>query len=322
MFLRIAYLWDKGASLKLQHLRTLIAVEDTGSFHTAAERVFITQSAVSMQMKELEDSLQLKIFDRTQRPHLLTATGHLLVDRAREIVRLCDGFLEAVPMAGNIFGLLRLGAIPGVTTGLLPETLDNLRRQHPKLQFTVQTGLSAGLALEVAQGALDAAIITEPPRLEPNLACRTIHSERLVVVAHKKLAGKSEQELLEKGPFVYYTRRSNLGRLIDAALIVRRIAHRPLMELDSVQAILKMVSLGFGISIVPERGITPAFRPKVYCVPFGAPPLVRRLGLVIRQTHHDSPLVNALHTELRNVSSRWQAFIPSKRRRHAIKGKR
>jgi DNA-binding transcriptional LysR family regulator len=100
--------------MQLRQLKTLIAIADTGSFHAAAEVVCITQSAVSMQMKNLEDQLQIELFERSVRPPRLSNSAQLILEQARKIVELSDNLLGTSPVAGQFAGFIRIGSIPGV----------------------------------------------------------------------------------------------------------------------------------------------------------------------------------------------------------------
>ncbi len=129
--------------MSIRQLRTLVAVADGGSFSAAAQRLYMTQSAVSMQMKALEDGMRAKLFDRANRPPVLNSNGWRLVEEARMIIERYDALrlLASVPAVG-LTGSLRLGVIPSVATHLLPQTLSKLRKEHVRLRVQVQSGLS------------------------------------------------------------------------------------------------------------------------------------------------------------------------------------
>ena len=284
--------------MRLRQLQTLVAIADCGNFVRAAERLSMTQSAVSMQMKSLEKAFQAQVFDRSIRPPVLTASGRLLVARAREIVSLYEGLREVYTVDGELSGLLRLGAIPGITVRILPQTLANLRRKHSKLQIKVETGLSDALTWRVTHGTLDAAIVTEPTRFDNNLVWRTVTDEKLCVIAHIDETGATERQLLSTLPYVAFNRRSQLGRLIEESLRVRKVAVQHAMELDSMEAILLMVSRGLGVAVVPEASITCEFERTVCRQPFGEPPLRHRVCLIQRTGQRHAAAADALYREL------------------------
>ena len=155
--------------MNLRHLRTFVTIAETGSFQAASERLFLTQSAVSMQMKALEESLQAELFDRGKRPPVLSALGRALLDRARDLVDQVDSFRQAAAGGEELLGSLTLGVIPSATTSVLPSALARLRDEHPRMQVRIEGGLSAGLEDLVAGGVIDAAVFTEPARLPSGL---------------------------------------------------------------------------------------------------------------------------------------------------------
>lgn len=296
--------------MSLRHLKTLVAVADSGSFNAAAERLGVTQSAVSMQMRALEDDLEVELFDRSKRPPLLNTLGHSLLERAREIVRLYDGLQESVAKAGQLAGALRLGAIPSVTTSILPPALASLRNRHPALQVRIESGLSTELMTKVARGALDAAVVTEPERLSKELQSATILDEALIAVRHRNAPGSTDEALLSASPFVRFNRRAGFGRIVDSALRARGLKVQDAMELDSIEAILLMVSQGLGVTVVPESSIVGRFAKTLYRTPFGDPPVRRRVCLVERAGGAQTQLTAALREELRRTADERSWLLP------------
>ena len=287
--------------MSLRQLVTLVAIADTGSFHAAADRLAITQSAVSMQMKALEEDLQASLFDRARRPPNLRENARPLIDQARQILRLHEDFRLGARATGAVFGTLRIGVIPTASTGILPDALAILRERTPLLQVRIENELTTELIRRIERGMLDAAILTEPSRISAGLRCRTILEERLLVVAPADSPGANDDELLNALPFVRFNRRAGVGRAIDTALRARGIDVQECMELDSIESILMMVSRGLGAAVVPERSISPEQRTMLKCLPFGNPAIRRRVGLLERAGRGPSPLTDVLHEALTEV---------------------
>lgn len=290
--------------MSLRQLETLVAIAEAGSFHGAAGRLGITQSAVSMQMKALEQDLGTALFDRSRRPPVLRESAAPQVDRARRILRLYQDFRVAALAEGTVSGTLRIGVIPTASTGILPDALALLRERTPRLQVRIENELSTELIRRVERAMLDAAILTEPPRLNAGLRARTILRERLLVVAPGDSPGETDRDVLAALPFVRFNRRAGVGWAIDAALRERRIEVRERMELDSIESILMMVSRGLGAAVAPERSISAEQRALLKCLPFGDPPLYRRVALVERDGADQSALTDALHDALIEVAGR------------------
>lgn len=287
--------------MNLRHVETLLAIADAGSFAAAAERVGVTQSAVSMQMKALEEELGARLFDRAHRPPTLNDTGHGIVARARELLALAEA-MRGQAAGDALRGRLRLGVIPTAATGLVPDALARLAERAPEVQLRIESGLSADLLRRVGQGALDVAVVTETARLERGLIFRPVLEEPLVVAAPIGAKGTTARDLLRRLPFVRFNRRTGVGRVIDAALRQQRIAVTETMELDSIEAILAMVGRGLGVAVAPEGSVTGAVAEAVRTVPFGDPPVVRRVGLIERERADPSPIRAVLLEELRRAA--------------------
>ncbi len=280
--------------MELRHLRTLVAIADYGGFAVAGEAIGLTQSAVSLHVKALEEGLGTLLFDRSKRPPLLNPRGTDLVERAREIVRLCADLEDSLAGA-DIAGVLELGAIPTVLTGTLPGALASMRAAQPRLLVRLTSGLSGELARRVFKGELDAGIVTEPVELATGLSWHPIAAEPLVVIAPEDAREENDHDLLESRPFIRFKRFAWAGQLIDARLRDRGIKVRTNMEMDSLEAISLMVAHGLGVSVLPLRNIPQPFPPHVKVVDFGRPPVQRVVGLIERTTNPKAHFVRALH---------------------------
>lgn len=146
-------------------LRTFVAVVDTGSFTRAAAQVFRTQSAVSMQMKRLEEQLEKSLFVKEKRELQLTEDGHKLIVYARRILRLHDEALGVLSTGMESRPLL-LGCPDDYVTGVLPTLLEQIRERLPGLQVQVRTGTSGQLRQLMDDGQLDISVLTRRPEKE------------------------------------------------------------------------------------------------------------------------------------------------------------
>ncbi len=279
--------------MDIRHLRTLIAIAENRSFVGAADAIGLTQSAVSLHVKALEHALNTRLFDRDTRPPLLNAHGRQLVERAREIVALCDGLNNSFT-GGTMTGTLELGAVQTALSGVLPSALVMLRALHPDLQIRVTSGLSAELAASVRKGSLDVAMVSEPTQLATGLSWHACGQEPLMVIAPKGAKGNTDRDLLESLPYIRFQRFAWAGRVIDTHMLDRGIQVQQGMEMDSLEAVSTMVSNGLGVSIVPKRPISDPFPGDIRSLPFGEPPVYRDIGLVERTANPKTDLVKAL----------------------------
>jgi len=280
--------------MSIRLLKTFIAIAAEGSFAAAANKLGLTQSAVSLQMKALEEDLRTELFDRTLRRPTINASGRELLARASEVVQLYDLLPEAVSEPNDLAGSFAFGAVNTIMAGVLPGALRRLQNAHPRLQTRVVSGLSAELVHMVDRGELDAALVSEPPsKLDPDLVWCALYDEPLVVIAPKGCEAKTGPQLLEDLPFIRFSRSAWAGRLIDRSLRQRQIKVSQCMETDSLEAISLMVSRGLGVSLVPLRPIANPFPAPLCVVPFGKDTILRNIGIVSR--------VESVHGKSRDV---------------------
>ena len=285
--------------MELRPLRTLVAIAEHGSFAAAALSLGLTQSAISLQMKALEESLGRRLFERKHRPPKLTEQGRLLVAEARQILSLYDRIFatDESLLAGDLV----LGAVPTALGSIMPPALAGLRAQHPQLSIRVTSGLSEELATQLRSRELDAALASAPQHLAEGLRARTIRRDPLAVIAPLEMAGNRDRDLLERHPFIQFSRRAWAGEDIDRALRERNIQVKRAMEIDSLEAIFEMVRHHLGVSIVP---LPFGRRPQaegLRALPFGRPPLTRALVLLERSDSPKAALIGALASALTGV---------------------
>ncbi|HFC04702.1 MAG TPA: LysR family transcriptional regulator [Rhizobiales bacterium] len=291
--------------MELRQLKTLVAISDFGTFAAAADAIGLTQSAVSLQIKGLEEEIGVEIFDRRHRPPLLNDRGRTLVEQARKVLAICDDISR---QSGDmpLEGVLAFGAVPTSVASILPPALAMMRARHPKLQIRVSSGLSAELAAATRSGELDAAIVADPARLADGLVSYRISREPLLVIAPPDVPGETDKELLEAGSFIQFSRRAWTGQLIDRYIADRGIQVRCGMEIDSLEAITRMVNFGLGVSVVPLPRTASSMLDSLKWLPFGDPPLHRSLVMIERQASPQSQLVEAFTEVLRQVSTSQQ----------------
>lgn len=297
--------------MALRPFRTLQAIVRHGSFSRAGEVVGLTQSAVSLQVKALEDEFGVRLFDRSRRLPILTAQGRVLLERATEILSLYDQIPSALADETSLSGTLRVGAIQTALSDILPEALLALNRAHPRLRVHVTAGMSAELAIQVRNGDLDAAITTEPVRPHPaDLVWTTLYQDQFVIVTPPGLATVPLPGLFAQLPYIRFDQRAWAGRLIEREL--RRMGIKPHSEmtLDSQDVILRMVRSGLGVAIVPvtDRMLRNMDLP---CQAFGDPPLTRNVVLIESLNPKNDILIAALRRTILTSSGMGTDHVPA-----------
>jgi DNA-binding transcriptional LysR family regulator len=289
--------------MNLTQLRTLVAIDDAQSFSSAADSLFVTPSAISHQMRDLEMELGVDLFDRASRPPRLNAHGHAVVERGRDVLARFDLLVELASSPGQIGGRLMLGCVSGVSSNLVPRALASLHASHPSVQVSIEEGLSEALASRVRKRELDAAIITELPEADPELKSLMITEEAMMVVAPPDCDLSDWREILSSYPFIRLNRNAGMGKVIDRAL---RDFHQPvdeIMELDSSETVVGMARAGIGAGVIPLGRLRHVPVGDVVSVPFGDPPIYRRVVLIERSNNPRSDLSQLVYDAVRQVTT-------------------
>ncbi|RIH85558.1 LysR family transcriptional regulator [Calidithermus roseus] len=166
--------------MTLERLRYLVALAEERSFTRAAERVFLTQPALSIQIRQLEEELKVRLFDRTKRPLELTEVGRRVVAQARRVLEEVEKLRALVGGEEGLFeGVFRVGVIPTLAPYLLPRLLPRLTRRWPALELSVREELTPGILQGLLEGRLDAGLIGTPEGL-PGLELTSLFEEGFV----------------------------------------------------------------------------------------------------------------------------------------------
>lgn len=286
--------------MSIKALRALIAISKHGSFAKAADNLSLTPSAISIQIRALEEELRVTLFDRTRRQVTLTEAGRLALSRAETILGHYDALADQLHQGPGLSGRLRIGAIQSALSGSLPDALVWIKRNHPKLHISVVSGMSSELARLVQDGELDAAVTTEPVRPFPaNLRYTTLYVDSYWAIAAQELDGLSLTDLLRTQPFLRFDKRAWAGRVIEQELNSMGIEVQEEMELDSHEALSRMASKGLGVAVVPISDHDLGKLEGITALPFGEPQLIRRIVLLEHEksnrTHLTSALIDAIN---------------------------
>ncbi|MEJ1168622.1 LysR family transcriptional regulator [Variovorax sp. CCNWLW235] len=278
----------------INELRTFIAVCRHGTFAAAGERIGLTQSAVSSQIKRLEEALGFELFDRTGRSATLNAAGETTLARAEEICALYAKLGE-LPEDAAHGGLLRIGAIASTQSTLLARALASLRKELPQLRVHVSPGVSMRLMDDLDAGVIDAAVIIRPPfGILPDLTWQSLVHEPYVLIAPKKMPGKDWRTLIQEQPFLRYDRASFGGRMVERFLRREGIVVNDSIELDEIPGLIHMTSKGLGVALVPLVEAHLPLPASVRVLSLGELTFYREVGLLQRKPRASPPIVGRL----------------------------
>jgi DNA-binding transcriptional LysR family regulator len=272
-------------ALNLDQLRTFAEVVTRGGFSAAALRLGLTQPAVSLQIRGLEQRLGVRLIERIGKRALPTPAGRELMSYAR---RLAEQAEEAVARmqgygAGKL-GRVRIGSGATACIYLLPPVLAALRRRHPGLEIIVATGNTPEILDMVEDNALDVALVTLPAARRA-LELRPLRGDKFAAILPP---GEAAPRVLRPadfaaGPLILYEERAGTRTAIDAWLAAGGVAARPAMELGNVEAIKQLVIAGLGRSILPAITVAAECRQRRLQVRALAPALSRTLALALRR---------------------------------------
>ena len=266
--------------MNIRQFRTVVTFLKQQSFASTGDRIGLSPSAVSIQMLRLEQELGIKIFNRATRPPTLTVEGIAIAKIAQEILELEDR-IRRVAKGIDIAKSITIGFVPTTLTRILPRVITYLRDVFPDLQINIKSGLSGELAAAVLRREIDYALITAPSMQMPELVVTEIAREPLFIVGPQALKHiNSAAELITALPFIAFNKRAWLGQKIAADLQIQAIYPNDGMEIDSLDTIEQLVSQGFGVSVIPQRLLSPPLTEHLKCLPFGNPSASRVLSLI------------------------------------------
>jgi DNA-binding transcriptional LysR family regulator len=242
------------------HLALFHAVAEAGSVSGGAQRLRISQPAVSKQIGELESALGVRLFDRLPRGVRLTDAGLVLADYARRITLMEDDAERAIEeLRGLKRGRLTIGASTTVGAYLLPDALSRFHWKHPGIKLTLEIANTQVIQAALMDGRLEIGF-TEGLIESDALESTVFHEDELVAIApaaHRLLSkkGVTARELCSE-PLIAREKGSGTRDVVEAALATRGIAVAPVMSLGSTEAIKRAVIAGTGVAIVSRLTIS------------------------------------------------------------------
>src|ERR1700758_1218073 len=281
-------------NVTIRQLRYFDALARHAHFRRAAQACAISQPALSMQIKELEDALGGVLLERNARQVSLTRFGEELVERIRDILRSVDELGDFARAAQDqLAGRLRIGMIPTIAPYLLPKVIENLARMHPEIDIHVRETLTPKLIREVAEGRLDTAIVALPVS-EPSLTEVALFTENFLLVRPGEAEGTpvpSRDTLREMR--LLLLEEGHCFR--DQALSFCNMQSSPpreVLDASSLSTLVQMVGAGIGVTLIPEMAVAVETRSAPVSVArFRNPQPSRIIGMVWRRS---SPLAKQL----------------------------
>jgi len=273
--------------LNLDQLAAFISVVDLGSFTAAADKAGLSQPAVSLQVKLLEQRLGVRLIERVGRRAQPSPAGHDLLPYARRIIEACSMAEEAMtPFREGSVGRVRIGSGGTASIHLLPRAIAMAKKCMPDLEIIVRVGNIDEILRDLEANALDLAVVALPASGR-SLEVEPFHEDELLAVAPKGSVmpdGGPDVEFMKDKTLLLYE-GGNTRRATNEWFGAGGFRPEPAMEFGSVEAIKELVAAGLGWSILPYMALRRDKSDLLVTSPL-RPRLVRQLGIVLRRDKH------------------------------------
>ncbi len=272
--------------INLRDLVYFLAVVEKQHFGRAAEACFVTQPALSMQLKKLEEVLGVQLFERSNKQVIVTPIGRVIAKRAQIVVQEVENIRQIARQAQDpLGGEVKLGVIPTIAPYLLPRILPEIGRQLPQLRLQLHEGQTHVICKELEEGRLDAVILALPLADYEFVELEAYREPfyLAVPVGHRLARRKSIEEAELENEQVLLLEDGHCLR--DQALAVCRMAgalENTSFRATSLETLRYMVASGAGVTLIPELAVDRSSKDIVY-VKFKAPVPDRRVGIAHRR---------------------------------------
>lgn len=240
--------------MDIRQLETLLRIVETGSFAAAAEALSTTQSTVSARIRELERSLGVELFDRTQHRARLTPKGLELLSPAREIVALAAKARAQIGDARALTGVVRMGVVGLVALTWLPKLMTAVRSMYPGVSVMLEVALTATLIDKVRDGDLDVAMVTGPIN-EASFASVSLGYDEFVWMAARRLQVPSTPMTpaeLARWPVLGLSSPSHHYPIIERWFRDAEADYNPIISCSNVRVLGDLTLAGLGVSLLPR----------------------------------------------------------------------
>jgi LysR family transcriptional regulator, transcriptional activator of the cysJI operon len=280
--------------MQIETLKVFCDVVETRSFSAAASQNFITQSAVSQQIRALEGKYDRKLIERTRGHVQVTPAGEILYQASKEIVQRyldMEGSLQA--LSHVVGGSLRIATVYSVGLYELSGPLRRFLRAYPQVNVHLDYSRSQEIQEDVLHGRIDLGIVAYPSK-RPYLDIIAFREDRLVLIVHPQhpLAAHKQISIkkLHGERFIGFERDVPTRKAIDRILRSHGVTVRYLAEVDNIDTIKRFVEVGQGAAIVPEPAVQAEVKGETLTVVhFNDEKLLRPLAIVHRHGKHLSP---------------------------------
>jgi len=299
--------------MTLIELKFVVAVAQERNFRRAAEKCFVTQPALSLGIKKLEEELGVMIFERSRTEVTVTEIGTKIVEQANVVLEQAKSLKEMAKLGTNqLDGLFKLGMIHSVGPYLLPEIIPILRKTAPNMPLEIEETLTANLEAQLRNGVIDAAVIALPFDV-PGVQVTALYDEDFAVVvpsnhhwAHRKHI--NSEELSEEKVLLLNSGHCFSNQVTQACPELSRKGE--ILQGNSLETIRNMVASNLGITVLPSSATADRYNnPLVKVIPFAKPAPTRRIAIAWRKSFVRLEAVEKIAESIKTINSDYMKMI-------------
>ncbi|MDP3211137.1 MAG: LysR family transcriptional regulator [Methylotenera sp.] len=293
--------------MTLSELRFVVAVAKERNFRRASERCYVSQPALSLAIKKLEEDLGVQIFERSRTDINPTPIGEKIIEQAIKAIEEVNYIRELAKQGNNqLSGSFRLGLIYSVGPYLLPEIIPILRQSAPEMPLDIEENLTVQLEAQLKNGIIDAAVVALPFDV-PGINTLPLYDEKYLVmvpVSHPWASRKSvsADELADENVLLLNSGHCYSHQVLQACPDLSRKGQ--VLQGNSLETIRNMVASNLGITVLPCSAATDRYlNPLVKVIPFSEPVPVRRVAIAWRKSYARELAVMCVADAIKAIAS-------------------
>ena len=292
--------------MTLSELRFVVSLARERNFRRAAEKCFVSQPALSLAIKKLEEELGLLLFERSRSKVTVTSVGQLIINQANVVLDEAEKIKELSRQGDRQLGYpFSLGLIYSIAPYLLPLIIPILRRDLPEMPLEVEENITKNLEENLKKGSLDAAIIALPFE-KPGIECVHLYDEPFEVIVpinHALAQNKSlsAKELGREKVMLLDNDHCYSNQILEACPGLAK--NRDVQLGNSLETIRNMVASNLGISVLPKSATVSGYEnPLVKTIPFSDPKPYRRVALAYRKSTVKKDAINYIVKSIQKIN--------------------
>jgi len=280
-------------NVSVDQIRAFVTAAATRNFTRAASTLCLSQPALTMRIRQLEESLQLRVFDRHTRSVQLTRVGRELLPVFSRLLTQFDAAIAgARDLASLRHGSVRVAALPSVAGSCLPPIISMFRTEHPRIAFVLRDAVNSKVCDLVRSEEVDLGIVNREQPME-DFDAIDLFEDRLHAVFPANHPLESARAItiamLARYPLVLMDHHTSVRALVDRALVLANKSSAPACEATYITTAVAMVRAGLGVAMLPSTGLELSAYPEIRSAPIADRTLVRNVAAIVRKGTSLSP---------------------------------